>query len=216
MTQLKSLLLIILFFCLSPMLRAERTYRLEVGYNQTHQASKEFRNTYLDGGMVGGTVDFHLPYNMTVQTGLSYQMTYGFNEQHFTTKSTEQLEIASRNIYNHTIAIPVYYTYTQKIWNKLALFAYVGPKVQIGLTQSEKLTSTLSSDKEALFGIASGTTDAYQTKDLSRFNLQFSLGGGVQWDKYRIKSGYDFGMFNVSNQGKIHQKGWYASLSYAF
>ncbi len=209
-------LLLSFFLFLSTWAMAEQTYRLEVAYVQPYQASDSYRSTYMHGAQIGGTVDFHLPYDMSVQTGLSYMLAYGYNVQRFTTGKVDVLESLTRDIYNHSIIIPVRYTYTQKVWSKLALFAYAGPNVQIGLAQTENLVSTLSAQKEAQFGISSGTTDAYQSKDLRRFNLQFGLGGGIQWDRYRLQSGYDFGLTGINPHARMTQSGWYASLSYAF
>ncbi len=193
---------------------AEQTYRLEVGYVQPYQKSDDFRNTYFHGAKLGGTVDFHFPYSMTIQTGLFYSFAYGYNQQNFSTQ--QGIEHVTRNIYSHTVDVPVRYTYTQTIWKDLALFAYAGPNFQVGLAQTEDVNTTLTDHKADQFGIRPGVVDAYQVGDLRRFNFQLGVGGGVQWAQYRIQSGYDFGMFSASSKAQVNQNGWYVSVSYAF
>lgn len=202
--------------------KAEQTYRLEIGYVQPYQASTEYRSVYFHGGKIGGTVDFHLPYNMTIQTGLMYTFSYGDTQQHWSTNSTAGTEYVDNKLYSHALNIPIHYTYTQKIWSKLAVFFYGGPNLQIGLAQTQDAVSYLSDEKlewlQNTCGLTSvvGQSDLYQDGTLRRFNFQLGVGGGFQWDKFRIQSGYDFGMFSISKQYNAHQRGWYASFSYAF
>lgn len=222
MKRISHIFLPLVLLCISTGLRGEQTYRIEIGYNQPYQVSEMYRNTYFHGGKIGGTVDFLLPYNMSIQTGLFYNMAYAKNEQHFTTSSENGKEYVMNRLWLHQMNIPVRYTYTQKIWSKLALFAYGGPDFQIGLANIQDATSNLSAEKiaylESLSGtsFATGKTDLYSNGTLRRFNFMLGVGGGIQWDKYRLQSGYDLGMFSISKDYKVHQRGWYVSFSYAF
>jgi hypothetical protein len=49
-------------------------------------------------------------------------------------------------------------------------------------------------------------------------NLQIGVGGGVQWKKYQVKAGYDWGLNNLNktSSGNIYQKGLYISFAYDF
>ena len=52
--------------------------------------------------------------------------------------------------------------------------------------------------------------------NLNQLDLQLGLGLGVQWKKYQLKGGYDWGLINISKSasiGNLYQKGWYVSLS---
>ena len=222
MKRISSMLLPLALLCVSTPLRGEQTYRLEVGYIQPYQVSEMYRDTYFHGGKVGGTVDFLLPYNMSVQTGLFYNLGYGRNEQHFSTAEDYGTEYVVNRLWLHQINVPVRYTYTQKIWSKLALFAYGGPDFQLGLACTQNATSYLSDEKiaflESLSGtsFATGKTDLYGNGILRRFNFVLGVGGGVQWDRYRLQSGYDFGMLSISKEYTVRQRGWYVSFSYAF
>jgi hypothetical protein len=56
-------------------------------------------------------------------------------------------------------------------------------------------------------------------KELYRTNIQFGLGGGLEWDRYRLQAGYDFGLNNIMrtpgilNQ-KAHEWGWICTFAY--
>jgi hypothetical protein len=61
--------------------------------------------------------------------------------------------------------------------------------------------------------------ERYMVKDLYRTNIQFGLGGGLEWDRYRLQAGYDFGLNNIMrtpdipNQ-KAHEWGWICTFAY--
>ena len=56
-------------------------------------------------------------------------------------------------------------------------------------------------------------------KEVYRTNIQFGLGGGLEWDRYRLQAGYDFGLNNlqrtsiVPNQ-KLQEWGWMLTFAY--
>ena len=54
---------------------------------------------------------------------------------------------------------------------------------------------------------------------LYRTNVQFGVGGGIEWDRYRLQSGYDFGLNNLMRtpivvDQKLHEWGWLVTFSY--
>ena len=55
--------------------------------------------------------------------------------------------------------------------------------------------------------------------ELYRTNIQFGLGGGIEWDRYRLQAGYDFGLNNILRtpilpRQKMHEWGWMCTFSY--
>ena len=59
------------------------------------------------------------------------------------------------------------------------------------------------------------------TNDLVRANIQWSIGGGFEWDRYRLQSGYNFGLNNLvrhpQTQGQyMSEWGWFVSFCYKF
>ncbi len=206
------------------------TYRIEAGYAQDWQYSKNtsYPDTYLHGVKIGATVDFNLPYHLSVQTGLLYQISYGNNQQHWPTMNSESIseEIAEHHILKQSITIPVYATYTQKLWKELALYFYTGPQFSIGIAEKDKIVTNLSEETKGWLeanDIPTQTYDKYKAGELRRFNLQWGLGGGIQWANYRLYSGYNFGLNNLVKPESGYLKNshlwewnWFVSYSYSF
>lgn len=190
------------------------TFRIEAGYIQPYQFGEGYRTTYFHGGKIGATVDFDIKYGMSIQTGLYYLMAYGTNSQSYPHLS----EYVDYSTTMYQLDIPVRFSYTIKIWKDLSLFAFAGPTFNIGLAMPEKADAHLSAITEEMTGIQSGTTNLYCKKVLP-FNFMLGAGGGIQWENYRLQSGYDFGMHNIyrNTYGYImKQWNWFASFSYAF
>lgn len=206
------------------------TYRIEAGYTQDWQYSKStsYPDMYLHGAKIGATVDFNLPYHLSVQTGLLYQINYGSSEQHWPTMNSEYIsaEYLEHRILKQSITIPIYATYTQKLWKELALYFYTGPQFSIGIAQKDKIGNHVDDETGAWLeanNIPMETYDKYKENELRRFNLQWGLGGGIQWANYRLYSGYNFGLNNLvkskSNylrNSQLWEWNWFVSFSYAF
>lgn len=206
------------------------TYRIEAGYSQDWQYSQStsYADTYLHGTKIGFTVDFNLPYHLSIQTGLQYQFTYGKNEQHWSGLDVEYTteEYLQHNLFKQTLIVPVYATYTQKLWKDLSLYFYTGPQFAVGVAQKDKIKNNLSDATLAWLesnDIPTQTYDRYTDKELRRFNIQWSLGGGIQWAKYRLYSGYNFGLNNLVksdadylSDSHLWEWNWFVSFSYAF
>lgn len=205
------------------------TYGIEVGYAQDwqHSNTDSYPDTYFHGGRVGATFDFNLPYHLTLQTGLRYQLTYGHNLQHFRSVNNENAreEYLDHNILKHTLMVPVYATYTQKLWRQLALWFYTGPEFSVGIAQQDNIKGNISEATDKWLqtsGIMTESYDKYAANELARFNMQWGLGGGLQWDKYRLLSGYSFGLNNLVKghqtlyaNSHMWEWGWFVSFSYA-
>ncbi len=212
------------------------TCRIEAGYVQDWQNSRSgsYPDTYLHGAKLGASFDFNLPYSMSVQTGLFYALTAGKNTQYYAPVTTGVTadQYLEHHIMQHSLLIPVRFTYTQKLWRDLALYFYTGPEFSIGLAQQDNIEVSMAQttlDWLNNIGQPTASYDKYREKELRRFNCQYGLGGGIQWAAYRLQSGYAYGLNNlVKQQGTpatpqgIHtdshmwQWGWYVSFSYAF
>ncbi len=203
------------------------SYRLEVGYVQDWQNSRNntVRDLYSHGAKVGVTFDFNLLYNMSVQTGVLYSFTYGRTDQHWSTLASKE-DFLRHDIMKHSLIVPVRYTYTQPVWKRLALYFYTGPEFAIGLAQKDniKLDNMSAATLEWLQtnGIQTESYDRYAADELSRFNICWGLGGGIQWDTYRLQSGYSFGLNNLYKQqttipdAHLWDWGWHVSFAWMF
>jgi len=202
-------------------------YRLEVGYAQHQQRSRTqtYADMYMHGIRLGATFTFNLPIHFSLQTGVLYTLLYGTNEQHWRSLDapTTQTEYIKHRVLAHNLTIPVRAFYTIPLWKQLNLFFYTGPQLQIGLAQNDYLQTHLSEKAETWLQSQSIPTEPYDRMEdeLIRANIQYGLGGGLEWDRYRLQSGYDFGLNNlvrhkaVSNQ-HMWEWGWYVSFGYRF
>lgn len=206
------------------------TYRLQVGYLQEWYHSKTktltYPDLYLFGPQLGATFDFNLPQNFSLQTGLLYSLTYGVSTQHWRNLSTtdNSQQYIKHKIMSHQLTIPVRTWYKINLWRELALSFYTGPEMSIGVAQSDNMETALNDPTHQWLNSKNVKTepyDRYAANELQRFDIQYGLGGAIQWANYRLQGGYSFGLNNLVKQNNpINQHTWNWSwnviFSYAF
>ena len=200
------------------------TYRIQAGYMQEWQHSKNnnYPDLYLYGPQIGATFDFNLPYNFTLQTGFIYGLTYGVTNQHWKnmSKYTYEEQIVNHRILSHQFIIPVYVTYNIAVWRKLSIVFYTGPQLALGLAQNDYLKHNLNDETKKFLVDSNVKTDPYErytSGELIRPNIQYSVGAAVQWDRYRLQGGYNFGLNNLIKQNNnINQHMWNWSWNVVF
>ena len=202
-------------------------YRVEAGYAQHWQRAHDisFPDRYLHGVRLGATFTFLLPKHFSLQTGAYYTLLYGRNEQHWrsTDIASTQPEYINHRVLAHNFTVPVRAYYTIPLWKQLNMFFYAGPQLHIGLAQTDYMDKHLSAVAEAWLRSQGIPVDTYDrmTDELIRANIQLGLGGGFEWDCYRLQAGYDFGLNNLvkhpQTKGQyMSEWGWFASFSYRF
>ena len=181
-------------------------WRLIAGYVQDWQNSPDltYPDMYLHGGKLGVSIDFNLPYNLSIQTGAEYALTYGLHEQHWASAVIEytQTEVVTHHVMKHTLNIPVRLCYRQPLYKELSLVLYGGPQLQAGLYQKDRMTTRLSQPTQQMlkeWGVETDPYNRYQKEQLP-VNLQISVGGGIEWGHYGLQAGYDFGLLNLARQ----------------
>lgn len=205
-------------------------YRIEAGYIQQNHRSDNlnYPNMYLHGGRIGASFDFALPLHFSIQTGLYYALTYGQNEQHFAPVSAEDIyantNFIRHRVMEHQLLIPVraYYTFTLK--GQWRMFFYGGPQLQIGLASRDNVENRLTpftTDWLHSIGFPIDPYDKYQIRELGRVNVQMGVGGGFEWDRYRIQAGYDFGLNNLISTPSMSSQfmwewTWFAGFCFKF
>jgi len=202
-------------------------YRLEAGYVQHQQRADKisYPDMYLHGGRIGVTLTFVLPVHFSVQTGMLYTLVYGRTEQHWRSMDAPsvQTEYIDHRVLSHNLTIPVRMYYTIPLWRELSLFFYTGPQLHIGLAQTDYMRLNLSEGVKKWLegeGIPTAPYDRL-TDEVHRANIQWGVGGGLEWSRYRLQSGYDFGLNNLVRKQKTGQQrmsewGWFVSVSYLF
>ena len=193
-------------------------WRLELGYAQLNHRTQDTSALYLHGVRLGATVDFVLPYHFSIQTGALATFTYGQNNQHWPSMDEEnaQVNILQNNLLQLQLTIPVRAYYNITLWKQLRMFFFAGPQLQIGLTHYDIVKNNMSQATTQWaeeIGIPLTNYDKYSEKELYRTNIQFGLGGGFEWDRYRLQAGYDFGLNNIlrsnpSLKYKMNEWGW--------
>ena len=202
-------------------------YRLEIGYAQNQQRARNISapDMYLHGARLGATFTFELPMHFSLQTGLLYTILYGSNNQHWRSTSAPEVqeEYIHHRVLEHNLTIPIRAFYTIPLWKDLNLFFYGGPQLHIGLAENDYMELHLSEGAKTWLQAQGIPTEPYDrfTNELVRANIQLGLGGGLEWQRYRLQSGYDFGLNNlVRNKQTPDQHmaewGWYVSFSYRF
>ena len=201
-------------------------YRIEAGYVQNAHLSdnKTYEDTYMHGGRIGATADFLLPYRFSLQVGVLYTLTYGTSLQRWGQMSYEDYSSPDpitgkvhsgdilHRLYEHQLTIPVRAYYHIPLWKQLGMFFFTGPQLHIGLALKDDMQADLSTATKQWFetiGQPYQPYDRYTTKELYRTTIQWGVGGGFEWDKYRLQAGYDFGLNNqVRTRKTADQKMW--------
>ena len=202
-------------------------YRLEAGYVQHEQRTRElsYPNMFLHGARVGATFTFKLPYHFGIETGLLYTLLCGKNEQHWRSidAPSTQEEYIAHTVLEHNLTVPLRAFYVIPLWKELNLFFYGGPQLHMGMAETDHMDLHLSDNTKAWLESQSIRTESYDrlTNELLRVNIQMGVGGGLEWDRYRLQSGYDFGLNNrvqspVIGYQYMSEWGWYVSFSYRF
>ena len=196
-----------------------QTFRVEAEYSQPRIYSSEISNRYFNGFSLGATAEFDIPQVsfLTLQTGILYSYSFGNNAQKF--QSTDSIRI---NTQGHQLNIPIHLQASQTIFRVIRGFVFAGPNINIGLSIPQRVeTSTANPDWWNIANLNGfyqlGTTDLYSDR-LRRFNLQMDTGLGAEWWRLQVKSGYSFGLNNLSKMDfhKQHQSGWFVSIGYRF
>ena len=207
-------------------------WRLEIGYAQLNHQTQDTSAIYLHGLRLGGTIDFILPHNFSIQTGALATFTYGQSNQHWPSTSLDengnnddenaQTNILQRHALQLQLTIPVRAYYNITLWRQLRMFLFAGPQLQIGLTNYDLINNKMSATTTQWVeqqGISTESKEHYLTHKLYRTNIQFGIGGGFEWDRYRLQAGYDFGLNNILRtpilpDQKMTEWGWITTFSY--
>jgi hypothetical protein len=193
-----------------------QTIILEGGYFNPKRVGATTSETYFDAIRLGGLTEFGLKYNFGVQTGLLYNLGYSHKIQRYSMSSDSVVY----KTWSHALEIPLRLVYNQPLFKDFKLFGFIGPNIQVGLFQPQQVDANLSDALTDMTGIHSGKYNIYKVdatgKNWSRINVQIGAGGGVQWRKFLLKSGYDWGLNNLdqTKSDYVRQGNWYVSFGY--
>ena len=201
-------------------------YRIEVGYAQNQQRSRgiTYPDMFLHGARMGATFTFLLPLHFSMQVGALYTLTYGQQQQHWRSMDAPSVkkEYIEHRILEHNLTVPIRAFYTISLWRELNLFFYGGPQLQIGLGQTDYMKPELNVNTAEWLnsiGVHTEQYDRIYSGELIPVNIQLGVGGGLEWARYRVQAGYDFGLNNQIKHPQIKGQhmwewGWFVTFSY--
>lgn len=210
--KLKKIILLSFFGTFGILNASAQKITLEGGYFNPKRIGPSTGETYFDAIRIGALAEYDLKYNFGIQSGLLYNIGYSNKTQRYAVSGDSVVY----NTWSHALEIPVRVVYNLPLFKDFKVFGFAGPNIQIGLIQNQKVDVGLSNELVNMTGLQSGNYELYGDKKLNRINLQLGAGGGVQWRKYSVKAGYDWGLNNLdrTKSDKVRQGNWYVTLGY--
>lgn len=154
----------------------------------------------VSGGFYAGA---DAAYNLGLGFAIAPGLYYGY------LSSNEDLYgVANSSTKSHYLSIPVNVQYSLPLLDELDVFAYAGPKFNIGLA-SKTTASVLDVSTEI---------DNYgENSNLQRFDLALGVGLGVDiFDIVRVKFGYNWGLLDLNKSENITTNNSYWHVGAAF
>ncbi len=105
----------------------------------------------------------------------------------------------------HQLEIPVDWQYKFEIADKTYLILYTGPTLQLGLSYKQSNHTQLIPNGD----ITSVDVDRYTQESvfaLDRLNVTWGVGAGLQYDRWFLRGGYDFGIINPYKKDQFDGK----------
>jgi len=197
MKKINQSILIVALIALSISANAQRV-GIEVGYVNSSE-NTETGSDAVNGFQVGPMAEINLQGNLNLQYGLLY--TY--------LKDSYSPDYGLYDTYTgHFLDVPIRLKADFPVTNNFSFFAFGGPNFQLGLAQNtEEVTEFDNGDVLVEnFNRYENDYDDNGEPDLNRFNLQFGVGGGIQFQNIQLKLGYDWGLLDLDKTRDVTLK----------
>lgn len=217
----KSILCMLLACCNILLMHAENEQYvgLQVGFTHpitrlnapTEGQEKTLNATAYNGLKVGFVYDATIVKGFGYTIGLNY--TFAANATDWMKKVVTQPgpypQVRSRGQY-HQVEIPVEWQYKFEIAQHTWLILYTGPTLQCGLGLKDKWYVRMDDKSDALT-LEENLYSKEDMKDyaLKRINVTWGIGAGLQYDRYFLRGGYDFGLINPYKADQFEGKDIY-------
>ncbi len=140
-----------------------------------------------------------LAYDATIVAGFGYTIglnyTFAANKTDWKSVGVNTYPRTYTSELYHQVEIPVDWQYKFEIAKNTWLMLYTGPTLQCGLS----FNRNTHKQNEPNGDISILKNDRYDDKNinaLKRINVTWGLGAGLQYDRYYLRGGYDFGIIN--------------------
>ena len=157
--------------------------------------SKETDGQIINGFQVGPVAESSIIKNFDFQYGAIYQY---LNYE-------GPGVISGTNTYTgHFLDIPMRLKADFPVNREIRLFAFAGPNLSFGLAEKTVNVTTFgSSEITTIYNRYETDADDDGVYDISRFNLQMGVGGGVQYENIQLKVGYDWGINDLNKREDV-------------
>ncbi len=155
--------------------------------------------TDLDGIKIGVVYDGTIIAGFGVNMGINY--TISGNPGQWQKNVAQPLKQERTSILFQNIEIPIDWQYKFEIAKNTYLILYTGPTIQYNFYHK----STEAWKSNILGNITSGSTvinqydrdqDVDTKTDYTQLNITWGVGAGFQYERYFLRGGYDFGIYN--------------------
>lgn len=203
MNMKKIFLMIVLVWSGILLTKAENKqfFGVQIGYTQpvtrlnlpVSGKEKELTPTIYNGFKVGVVYDATIVAGFGYSIGLNY--TFGANESEWKQTGIAYFPREKTQEVYHQLEIPVDWQYKFEIAKRTWLMLYTGPTLQCGLAfQNHTFKQRLANAEPTI-----ETVDRYTMDNnfaLQRINVTWGVGAGIQYERYFVRGGYDFGIIN--------------------
>lgn len=154
---------------------------------------KELIPTVYNGFKVGVIYDATLVAGFGYSIGLNY--TFGTNKTDWKAVGTNVYPRRYSAGFYHQLEIPVDWQYKFEIARDTWLILYTGPTIQCGIAFGNKWFEQKKPNGDITTSIEN-RYDAASAYALKRINVTWGVGAGLQYQRYFVRGGYDFGIIN--------------------
>lgn len=140
-----------------------------------------------------------LAYDATIVAGFGYTIglnyTFAANKADWKSVGSNTYPRAYASQMYHQLEIPVDWQYKFEIAKKTWFMLYTGPTLQCGLSFNQKTHKQIQPDGDIDISV-NNKYDAENVNALKRINVTWGIGAGLQYERYFVRGGYDFGIIN--------------------
>lgn len=149
--------------------------------------------TTYNGFKVGFAYDATIVAGFGYTIGLNY--TFAANKADWKSVGSNTYPRAYASQMYHQLEIPVDWQYKFEIAKKTWFMLYTGPTLQCGLSFNQKTHTQIQPDADIAISV-NNKYDSQNINALKRINVTWGIGAGLQYERYFIRGGYDFGIIN--------------------
>lgn len=170
----------------------------QLGFNIGYSNSLIKTDTRLNFNGINGGVT----YDMLISGDwyMLYALNYSYFAKTVTDKPSNVLTIHNKYRY-HFVELPIQGAYILTLFDEIKVMGFAGPKLGYALSGTKIV------ERETIIDEKPTKTNLYDS-NRSKFDVKLGVGLGIQYKKYRLKAGYDWGLLNQYS-GPETNVNWY-------